>query len=130
MVALWMIGFEDEPQRSAEICVCEIFGRDVEPGSVAVGVGVHPFADPSVEDDFARVSIPIDAREPHEYAAEWTPDGVRFFVDGEEVKTSPQSPDYPMQLMLGIYAFPRAERPAGAGSKRFVVERVRGYRLL
>ena len=27
--ALWMIGYEDEPERSAEICVCEIFGRDV-----------------------------------------------------------------------------------------------------
>jgi hypothetical protein len=29
MVALWMIGYEDEPERSAEICVCEIFGREV-----------------------------------------------------------------------------------------------------
>ena len=36
MVALWMIGYEDEPERSAEICVCEIFGRDVaEEGTVA-----------------------------------------------------------------------------------------------
>ena len=31
MVALWLIGYEDEPERSAEICVCEIFGRDVGP---------------------------------------------------------------------------------------------------
>src|SRR5436190_18014855 len=29
MVALWMIGYEDEPERSGEICVFEIFGRDV-----------------------------------------------------------------------------------------------------
>ena len=29
MVALWMIGFGDTPTRSAEICVAEIFGRDV-----------------------------------------------------------------------------------------------------
>jgi hypothetical protein len=29
MVALWMIGYEDEPDRSAEICICEIFGRNV-----------------------------------------------------------------------------------------------------
>jgi hypothetical protein len=39
MVALWMIGYEDEPDRSAEICICEIFGRDVRPGSAAVGMG-------------------------------------------------------------------------------------------
>jgi hypothetical protein len=31
MVSLWMIGYEDAPVRSAEICVCEIFGRDVRP---------------------------------------------------------------------------------------------------
>jgi hypothetical protein len=37
MVALWMIGYEDEPERSAEICICEIFGRDV-----AAGQGLVP----------------------------------------------------------------------------------------
>ena len=31
MVALWLIGYEDEPDRSGEICVCEIFGRDAAP---------------------------------------------------------------------------------------------------
>ncbi|HWI71143.1 MAG TPA: hypothetical protein VNT55_04250, partial [Baekduia sp.] len=29
MVALWLIGVEDAPEHSAEVCVCEIFGRDV-----------------------------------------------------------------------------------------------------
>jgi len=42
MVALWMIGYEDEPDRSAEICICEIFGRAVTPDSVGVGMGLHP----------------------------------------------------------------------------------------
>jgi beta-glucanase (GH16 family) len=42
MAALWMIGFEDEPERSAEICVFEIFGRDVGPASTAVGMGCTP----------------------------------------------------------------------------------------
>ena len=31
MVALWLIGYEEQPENSAEICVCEIFGRDVHP---------------------------------------------------------------------------------------------------
>jgi len=48
MVALWMIGYEDQPERSAEICVCEIFGRDVGPDQAAVGMGVHPFGDPRI----------------------------------------------------------------------------------
>ena len=47
MVALWLIGYEDEPERSAEICVCEIFGRDVGADETAVGLGLHPFGDPA-----------------------------------------------------------------------------------
>jgi glycosyl hydrolase family 16 len=110
MVALWMIGYEDEPERSAEICVCEIFGRDVGRDQVLVGVGVHPFHDPRIEDDFSRVALPIDARAFHVYAADWRPDEVAFSVDGAAIKTVRQSPAYPMQLMLGTYEFPSAER--------------------
>ncbi|HXV33510.1 MAG TPA: glycoside hydrolase family 16 protein [Gaiellaceae bacterium] len=125
MVALWLIGYEDEPERSAEICVCEIFGRDVGPAEAKVGMGVHPFGDPAIADEFEAVPVPIDARELHVYAAEWARDRVDFFVDGERVKTVEQSPAYPMQLMLGIYEFP------GAGSdaypKELVVDWVRGF---
>jgi hypothetical protein len=125
MVALWMIGYEDEPERSGEICICEIFGRDVQSGSVRVGMGIHPFGDPRLVDDFEQVERPIDATEPHVYAAEWTPNGVDFLVDDRLVKHSDQSPDYPMQLMLGIYEF--APSAAAGYPKRFVVDHVRGY---
>ena len=45
MIALWMIGYEDRPERSGEICVFEIFGRDVASGRAGVGMGVHPHHD-------------------------------------------------------------------------------------
>ncbi|MFF4122109.1 glycoside hydrolase family 16 protein [Microbispora rosea] len=130
MVALWMIGFEDAPERSAEICVCEIFGRDVRRDATAVGMGVHPFGDPAITDEFAAEVLPIDAREFHVYAVEWTKERVTFFVDGRHVRTIRQSPDYPMQLMLGLYEFPGAEGPERVGPypKEFVVDYVRGYR--
>jgi len=124
MVALWMIGFEDEPDRSGEICICEIFGRDVGPDSVRVGMGIHPFGDPRLVDDFEQVELPIDATEPHTYAAEWTASGVDFLVDERLVKHTDQSPAYPMQLMLGIYDSARTPR---RDPKRFVVDHVRGY---
>jgi hypothetical protein len=132
MVALWMIGYEDEPERSAEICVCEIFGRDVAENRVAVGMGVHPFGDPRIVDEFAREVLPIDAREFHVYAAEWTSEQVAFFVDGEHVKTVHQSPSYPMQLMLGIYELGRDPGVVRGRNypKRFTVDYVRGYRRL
>ena len=131
MVALWMIGYEDEPARSAEICVFEIFGRDVAADHVGVGMGLHPFGDPGIVDDFSRETVDIDATDFHVYAAEWTIDDVTFFVDGSRCKRVDQSPGYPMQLMLGIYELPAAEGDERATSypKVFTVDYVRGYRL-
>lgn len=123
MVALWMIGFEDEPERSAEICVAEIFGRDVGAGEAKIGMGLHPFGDHSITDDFTVETLPIDAREFHVYAADWTPGHVSFFVDGQHVRTVNQSPAYPMQLMLNIYEF----TPGGSYPKEFPVDYVRGF---
>jgi hypothetical protein len=132
MVALWMIGLEDRPERSGEICIAEIFGRDIGADEVRVGMGIHPWADPSLVDDFAAEPVAIDARQPHWYAAEWTPDLVAFYVDERLVKTVHQSPSYPMQFMLGIYEFADGPElpPAGDYPKSFIVEAFRGYRAV
>jgi beta-glucanase (GH16 family) len=129
MVSLWCMGYEGG-ERSGEICVCEIFGRDVGSEHASVGMGVHPFGDPSLVDDWDAVRLPIDAREFHVYRADWTRERVEFFVDDELVKTVPQSPSYPLQLMLSLYEFPPAGDDAtGDYPKAFVVDYVRGYRL-
>jgi hypothetical protein len=128
MVSLWMIGYEDRPERSAEICVCEIFGKKVEAGSAAIGMGVHPFGDPTIVDDFDEVRLPIDVREFHDYAAQWTPDRVVLFVDGVPVRAVNQSPRYPMQFMLGIYEFGDPDPSSGPYPKRFTVDWFRAYR--
>ena len=131
MAALWMIGFEETPEQSAEICICEIFGKDAGPEGARVGMGVHPFGDPAIADEFAAETLPIDVRDFHTYAAEWTPERVAFFVDDRLVKTVEQAPAYPMQLMLGIYDFagesPAASEP-GRAPVELVVDYVRGYR--
>lgn len=128
MVALWMMGYEDEPEHSAEICICEIFGKSVESGRAAVGMGLHPFGDPTIRDEFAAEPVDIDAREFHTYAAEWTPDHVAFFVDDQLIKVADQSPDYQMQFMLAIYEFPDYEDAGRPYPKEFVVDSFRGYR--
>jgi Glycosyl hydrolases family 16 len=124
MVALWMIGFEDEPHRSAEICIAEIFGNQIGAESASIGMGVHPFGDPAIVDDFAAISCPIDVGQFHDYAAEWTTVQVSFSVDAHPVRTVTQSPQYPMQVMLGIYDF---GAPAGR-TNRFIIDSFRGYR--
>jgi hypothetical protein len=128
MVALWLIGYEDEPERSGEICVCEIFGREVGPRSALVGMGVHPFGDPAIADEFERVRVEADVRDFHVWSAEWTPERVSFYVDDEHVRTVGQSPSYPLQLMLGVYELRGGGPPAGDYPKRFTVDWVRGWR--
>ncbi len=125
MVALWMIGLEDEPQHSAEICICEIFGSEASRDRAMVGMGLHPFNDPNIVDDFEKIAAHIDIRETHDYAASWTASDVTFFIDGEPVKKVPQSPQYPMQLMLNIYDFGGSTH--GGPCEPFVVDRVRVF---
>ncbi len=128
LAALWLIGIEEAPEQSAELCVFEIFGSDVaDDGSALVGCGVHPFADPTITDDFTQVPFGADVREPHDYAVEWTPGRALFSFDGRVVKRVAQSPDYPMQLMLNVYRF-GADAPEIAPD--LVIDHVRGWRWL
>lgn len=129
MIAFWMIGFEDRPERSGEICICEIFGSEVDRSRALVGMGVHPFGDPNLKDDFEKVEVGIDSTQFHVYAAEWLPEGIDFFVDGRKVKTVSQTPQYPMQLMLGIYEFDDGSAAElSKYPKEFVVDYVRAWR--
>jgi hypothetical protein len=131
MVALWMIGFEERPEQSAEICICEIFGSQVTGRTATVGYGIHPFDDPALTDEFRREPVDFNAANYHVYAAEWTPAQVRFFIDNVRVRTLPQSPNYPMQLMLGIYEIPdqlNAQSLRNVWPKVMEVDYVRGYR--
>lgn len=127
LVALWLIGFESEPADSAEICVMEIFGKEIEVGSALVGVGVKAHHDPRVQDDFSKVAVQADVCDWHSYSVEWTPSGISFYFDGVCIKTVNQSINYPMQLMLNIYEFDR-DGGLGVYPKEFVVDWVRGYR--
>ena len=107
MASVWMVGLEDEPDRCGEICVFEVFGEAVEPGrGAAVGMGVHPFRDPALTDDFATPRLELDVAEPHAYAAEWRPGRVDFHVDGAHVRSVDQAPAYPLQMMVAVFDFP------------------------
>jgi hypothetical protein len=97
----------------------------VQAGSAAiVGLGVHPFRDPTLEDDFTRVALLADVLQPHTYSAVWHAGGVEFYIDDALVYETTQSPDYPLQLMLNIYE----GESGGEYPKRFPIEYVRGYR--
>ena len=93
-------------------------------------MGVHPFGDPSIRDEFAAEEVAIDAREPHTYSVRWTSTDVAFYVDDRLVKVVDQSPAYPMQFMLDIYEFsdgpglPSPDRSLPKGLRGRVVQRL------
>lgn len=129
MVACWPIGVERDPRDSGELCLFEIFGRDLDDTGGLVGVGIKAHHDDRLVEDFAPVRVDGDLTEFHDYALEWLPDRVRFFVDGVLVKTSHQAIDYPLQLMLDVFESPREDgtRDTDALPHVFEVAHVRSW---
>jgi hypothetical protein len=117
MFSAWMVGLEDEPDRCGEICIAEVFGATVTTGEdgrpvTMLGSGVHAFRDPQLAEAFSVRPCPIDVSIDHRYAVDWQPGRVAFLVDDVLVNTVHRAPDYPMQLILGVFDFPD-RAPAG-----------------
>ena len=108
MAALWMAGFEDDEEqlRCGELCVVEVFGNALRPGSAEVGVGIKAFRDPALTQDFAAPRVDVDVSGFHTYAVDWDADVAVFTVDGEELRRCPRPPTYPLQLMVAVFDFP------------------------
>jgi hypothetical protein len=125
MVAFWMSGIEDTPQHSGEICVMEVFGNAVRAGagfagsldagaggSADVGIGVKNFRDPALRWDFTADPQEIDISDFHTYGVDWRPGSLSFTVDGKPVRQVDRSPNYPVQLMIGVFDFPDRADPS------------------
>src|SRR5215210_7844327 len=129
MLAFWLVGFEDSPEQSGEICVCELFGNAIGPRRSRVRIGVKAHHDPRLGQDMEEVALDLDATAWHTYTAEWTAERIRFFVDDQLIRTVEQRIDYPLQLMVDLFEFPEGpERDPAAYPKVGEVGAVRGYR--
>ncbi|TWH03954.1 glycosyl hydrolase family 16 [Nocardioides sp. J9] len=107
MFSAWMVGLEDRPERSGEICLVEVFGNSIgDDGTVALGQGIHPFRDPGLVDDFTAERRSLDVAQWHRYAVRWSRGAVELSVDGQVTRTCSQAPDYPMMLILAVFDFP------------------------
>jgi hypothetical protein len=126
MFAAWLSGIEDEPHHAGEICIAEIFGSDVRPDGADVGIGIKQLGDPALIHDFSTIRLDLDVTEQHVYAARWSPGLTVFSVDGVEVRRGDQAPDYPLQLMIGVFDFPDRAQPADTGLPQMRITRVVG----
>jgi hypothetical protein len=124
MASVWMVGFEDRPERNGEICLFEVFGD----APAAIGMGIKRIRDPRLTQDFEAPTLAIDVSEHHVYAADWRPGRVDFLVDGEHVRTVEQDPAYPLQMMVAVFDFPEHDdAPAHADHvPQLAVDYVRG----
>jgi Glycosyl hydrolases family 16 len=107
MAAVWLSGFEETPEQSGEICLVEVFGKDLGPGrSAEIGMGLKKFRDPALVHDFAAPRVRIDVSDWHEYAVRWDAHEAVFTLDGERVRTCAGPPTYPLQVMVAVFDFP------------------------
>jgi hypothetical protein len=132
-VSLWMIGYEDVPEHSGEICLFELLGSESGRRSSKVRYGIHPWSDPSLCEDFFVEPFLLDATQFHIYAVEWTPTHVDFFIDNIKIRTLDQSPQYPMQFIFGMFENPTPDawtgpyHPDDPYPKTFTIDYLRGY---
>jgi hypothetical protein len=135
MFSAWMVGLEDQPERCGEICLVEVFGDSVLGGTdsatmVTLGRGIHRFRDPGLAEEFSAEPYPLDVSQLHTYAVDWQPGRVDFFVDDVRTMSVGQAPDYPMELIIGVFDFPDRADPKDATPPvpELVVSRVLGKR--
>jgi hypothetical protein len=111
MAAVWLSGFEETPEQSGEICLVEVFGKDVEPGrSAEVGMGLKKLGDPALVQDFEAPRLPVDVSEWHEYAVHWDAADAVFTLDRREVRACRRPPTYRLQVMIAVFDFPAWSR--------------------
>jgi hypothetical protein len=129
VVSLWLIGYEDQPHKSAELCVFEVKGWHYNENKAIVGFGIHKFNDQNLKEEFYEDEFEIDVTQFHTYAVDWFDDKVIFYIDGQKTREINQSPQYPMQLMLGIYEIPEMKIANSIDEypKEFVIDYVKGY---
>ena len=126
LAALWMIGFEDEPDRSGEITIMEIFGDGIDETGTELGHGIKAVNDPRLVTDFIAPRLSFSPERYHTYRADWDAHGVSFYLNGQMLRRVEQSPAYPMQFMLNVYEL----KPMDAPPPMLQVDWFRGYRLI
>jgi hypothetical protein len=68
-------------------------------------MGIKAFRDPALTQDFDSPRLAIDVADTHTYAVDWDAEEAVFSVDGDEVRSCPRPPTYPLQLMVAVCDF-------------------------
>lgn len=121
----WMVGFEDDPQHSAEIDVFEYnAAKPTQWGSKCVHFGIHAWEDSNiVGESFYFGDDCTNYQTWNTYGLLWLPDHITLYVNGVPVKTIEQSPRYKMVTILD------AARWSTEPHNQFEIDYFRVYQL-
>ncbi|MGN0364123.1 MAG: family 16 glycosylhydrolase [Bilifractor sp.] len=107
--AWWMVGMQQDTddwfnsKQTAEIDVLETFFSTPDAWRIAA----YGWNDPNFQTSWAITDGAVPSGSPteefHTYALDWTPDYLKFYYDGQLVRTIYDSPDYEMGTILNIY---------------------------
>lgn len=128
MLGIWCVGVEESPEQAGELCLAELFGNVIGQNGSRVRLGIKAHHDPALTSEVLDVDLPMDATQPNAYAVQWSADGARFFVNGNEVHRTDQTLRYPVQLMVDLFEFPTEDHREPAGYPKVGhIHCVRGY---
>ncbi|HYY11001.1 MAG TPA: family 16 glycosylhydrolase [Kineosporiaceae bacterium] len=106
--AWWMVGAQDDglgkqSRETAEIDVMEpLYSKSTE-----FNFNLYSWADPDLHNEVLPVTMSPgknDSTEFHVYGFDWSPEGMKFYVDGELKAQTTQSPNYRMATIFSMYA--------------------------
>lgn len=113
VAALWLVGLESAPSESGELCVFEAVVFDGGADGIKVGLGSKSHHDPRFVGEFETFEV-ARANDWHVFKMVRGAGFAEFFIDGKKVFETAAVPDYPLQLMLGIYDLSASTERSGA----------------
>ncbi|MGC2998626.1 glycoside hydrolase family 16 protein [Streptomyces sp. G35A] len=128
MLAAWLVGTEHLSEKdSGEICVFEIDAEAVGERTSRARCGVKAHTDGRLTTDMTEVGLPLNASRPHTWTAIWGPSGTIIGCEGVVVKRTPQSPGYPLFLMIDLFEIGPRSGHDTAYPKTAHIHGVRGW---
>ena len=130
--AWWLIGAQDDARADGSMSKqdgeIDIIETPLEYTNV-FSPKVHGWNDPDLTRFIDETKLEGDYDDYyHTYAIDWTPSGITFYVDGEEICSTTNSPQYRMGMVISLYAdLDNCGPDNGVWPKAFYIDYIRVY---
>jgi hypothetical protein len=125
--AVWLVGTDTSTSAQPEIDFIESFFSKPSTWRIAAyGWGSPDFVSSWVLDEVEVPGTPTE--EFHVYGMDWTPWELKFYYDGELVKTINDAPNQPMGIIMNIYTGAGSGQPNDVWPKQWEVDYLRVYK--